>query len=95
MSVLAAPPKSGLSVVTRTRFCCAILNALSHLAAAWLDVSTPEPLPDDHPLLGLPNCYITPHTAGGQRAESEALVVHFLGNLRKFTADEPLVDRVM
>ncbi len=65
------------------------------LAAAWLDVTTPEPLPDDHPLRGLSNCYITPHTAGGQRAESEALVVHFLGNLRRFTAGEPLLDRVM
>jgi phosphoglycerate dehydrogenase-like enzyme len=65
------------------------------LAAAWLDVTRPEPLPDNHPLLALPNCFITPHTAGGQRGESEALVVHFLGNLRKFTAGEELVDRVM
>lgn len=75
----------------------ALAAALSSgdLAAAWLDVSTPEPLPDSHPLLGLSNCYITPHTAGGQRAESQALVVHFLGNLRRFTAGEPLVDRVM
>ena len=31
---------------------------------AVLDVTDPEPLPDDHPLRFLPNCYITPHIAG-------------------------------
>ncbi len=29
-----------------------------------LDVTTPEPLPSDHPLRSLPNVHITPHTAG-------------------------------
>ena len=31
------------------------------LWAAALDVTTPEPLPTNHPLLSLPNCIITPH----------------------------------
>jgi phosphoglycerate dehydrogenase-like enzyme len=31
---------------------------------AALDVTDPEPLPPDHPLRLLPNCYITPHIAG-------------------------------
>ena len=31
---------------------------------AVLDVTDPEPLPPDHPLRFLPNCYITPHLAG-------------------------------
>lgn len=31
---------------------------------AVLDVTDPEPLPADHPLRFLPNCYITPHIAG-------------------------------
>jgi len=31
---------------------------------AVLDVTDPEPLPTDHPLRFLPNCYITPHIAG-------------------------------
>ena len=31
--------------------------------AATLDVTVPEPLPVDHPLLGLENCIIVPHIA--------------------------------
>ena len=65
------------------------------LGAAWLDVTTPEPLPEGHPLLQIRNCYITPHTAGGQRAEPETLVRHFLENLRRFEAGVDLRDRVV
>jgi len=76
-------------------------DALAHalrsgrLAAAWLDVTEPEPLPDGHPLLTAPNCHITPHIAGGHRGESLTLVRHFLANLERFTRGETLVDRVM
>lgn len=35
------------------------------LRAAGLDVTTPEPLPQDHPLWSIPNCFITPHISGG------------------------------
>jgi lactate dehydrogenase-like 2-hydroxyacid dehydrogenase len=31
------------------------------IAAAGLDVTTPEPLPVDHPLFSLPNCVVLPH----------------------------------
>ncbi|KAH9513426.1 hypothetical protein Btru_032984 [Bulinus truncatus] len=31
------------------------------IAAAALDVTDPEPLPSDHPLVSMPNCVITPH----------------------------------
>ncbi len=48
------------------------------LAAAWLDVTEPEPLPPGHPLLSAPNCFITPHLAGGHRNDPEMLVRHFL-----------------
>jgi phosphoglycerate dehydrogenase-like enzyme len=66
-----------------------------HLGAAWLDVTDPEPLPDGHPLLSAPNCYITPHIAGGHRNESETLVRHFLDNFHRFLDGTPLRDRVM
>ena len=65
------------------------------IGAAWLDVTEPEPLPDEHPLWKEPNCFITPHIAGGHRDEAKALVRHFLNNLDRFIRGEPLVDRVM
>ncbi|XP_054744183.1 glyoxylate reductase/hydroxypyruvate reductase [Anastrepha obliqua] len=41
----------------------ALVDALKcgEIAAAGLDVMTPEPLPADHPLLKLPNCVVIPH----------------------------------
>ncbi len=66
-----------------------------HLKSAWLDVTDPEPLPDGHPLYLEPNCHITPHLAGGQPREAEALVRHFIGNFQRFVNHEPLLDRVM
>lgn len=75
----------------------ALVDALrrGHIAAAWLDVTEPEPLPEGHPLLSAPNCFITPHIAGGHRLEPESLVRHFLENLRRFVDGTPLRDRVM
>jgi lactate dehydrogenase-like 2-hydroxyacid dehydrogenase len=35
--------------------------------AAGLDVTEPEPLPADHPLVGLPNCVVVPHIASASR----------------------------
>lgn len=37
--------------------------ASGHLAGAGLDVTTPEPLPDGHPLWSAPRCVITSHSA--------------------------------
>ena len=67
------------------------------IAAArhYLDVTTPEPLPPDNPLWNLPNCIITPHTAGGHATEFERIARHFLANLKKYDAHEPLIDRVI
>jgi len=66
-----------------------------HLGAAWLDVTDPEPLPEEHPLRAAPRCFITPHTAGGHRNESQTLIRHFLRNLERFLQGAPLLDRVM
>jgi phosphoglycerate dehydrogenase-like enzyme len=65
------------------------------IAGAYLDVTDPEPLPPDHPLWALPNCWITPHSAGGHADEFERLVRHFLANLRRFERSEPLLDRIV
>ena len=75
----------------------ALLDALrSHrLKAAWLDVTDPEPLPANQPLLNQPNCHITPHLAGGHVDEAKTLVRHFLNNFGRFVAGQPLLDRVM
>lgn len=75
----------------------ALLEALQsgRLNAAYLDVTDPEPLPPDHPLWTAPNCFITPHTAGGRHDQDEALVDHFLKNLTAFQAGTPLTDRIV
>src|SRR5215471_13749353 len=65
------------------------------LGAAYLDVTEPEPLPPDHPLWSTPNCFITPHLAGGHRAEKERQVRAFLDNLRRFEQGAPLRNRVI
>jgi phosphoglycerate dehydrogenase-like enzyme len=75
----------------------ALLRALQtgKLAAALLDVTDPEPLPPDHPLWTTPNCFITPHSAGGHANEAERLLNHFLENLKRFERAEPLKDRIV
>jgi phosphoglycerate dehydrogenase-like enzyme len=75
----------------------ALMDALSRnvIAAAYLDVMDPEPLPPDHPLWRTPNCYVTPHTGGGHHDEFERHVRHFLANLSRFEAGEPLTDQLV
>ncbi len=59
--------------------------------AAFLDVTTPEPLPEDHPLWALDNAHITMHLSG--RAQDKMFArsaERFLANLPRFRAGEPL-----
>lgn len=65
-----------------------------HLSGAYIDVTTPEPLPPEHPLWATPNCFITPHVAGGHQHEHRRLVEHFLANFERFRAGEALLDRI-
>ena len=65
------------------------------IGAAYLDVMVPEPLPPEHPLWSVPNCFITPHTAGGRDNVNTELVRHFLANLRAFEKGSPMADRVL
>ena len=75
----------------------ALIAALKsrRLSAAYLDVTDPEPLPKDHPLWDAPNCWITPHTAGGHAEEFARLVKHFLANLGRYVGGEAPADRVI
>lgn len=58
------------------------------LDSAYLDVFPEEPLPPHDRLWTLPNCWITPHSAGGRRDQDDAMVAHFLANLRRLGAGE-------
>ena len=75
----------------------ALLDALQsgRLAGAYLDVFEVEPLPVHDPLWTAPNCWITPHTAGGRHDQDEAIVRHFLANLVAFEKGGEMVDRVV
>lgn len=75
----------------------ALLAALhsGKVGHAALDVTSPEPLPADHPLWKAPNLIITPHTAGGTVDEPMRLAEHFLENLRRFTRGSGMLDRIV
>ncbi len=66
------------------------------LWGAMLDVTVPEPLPEDSPLWDLPNLLLTPHVAGGMRLEitRRKCVEMAQENLRRYLAGEPLVNAV-
>jgi len=75
----------------------ALVAALAEksFAAAFLDVTTPEPLPADHPLWDLPNAHVTMHLWG--RAQDKMFarsVERFLANLDCWRRDEPVEPRV-
>ena len=61
------------------------------IAGAALDVTDPEPLPDGHPLWGLPNCIITPHTADTRAMVRPLLAGRIRTNVSRFAAGEELV----
>jgi len=61
------------------------------IGAAFLDVTTPEPLPADHPLWSLPNAHISMHLSG--RAQDKMFIrsgERFLDNLGKYLRGEPV-----
>lgn len=71
----------------------ALVAALSSgaLGGAALDVTDPEPLPDDHPLWTLPNVLITPHTANTKAMARPLLGARIEENVRRYRAGEPLL----
>lgn len=61
---------------------------------AVLDVTTPEPLPDDHPLRCLPNAFVTPHLAGSEGTELGLMATHVAEEIRRWSAGEPALNEV-
>ena len=60
------------------------------LAAAYLDVLGSEPPPADHPLIGLPNCWITPHVAWASLEARTRLLEVSIANVRAFLGGTPV-----
>jgi len=51
------------------------------IAAAALDVTDPEPLPSNHPLVALPNCIVVPHIASATVTARDRMAVMAAENL--------------
>ncbi len=64
------------------------------LRASYTDVTSPEPLPDGHPLWSAPNLFITPHNSGLQPNYFGKAAIRFADNLRRFIDGQPLRDVV-
>ncbi len=61
----------------------ALVNALrgNEIAGAIMDVTDPEPLPRDHPLLRLDNCVILPHLGSASRQSRYRMARRTVDNL--------------
>jgi phosphoglycerate dehydrogenase-like enzyme len=75
----------------------ALVTALQtrQIAAAFLDVTTPEPLPADDPLWSLDNAHVTMHLSG--RSQDKMFVrsaERFVENLDRWQRGEPVEPQV-
>ncbi|MEZ5043364.1 MAG: D-2-hydroxyacid dehydrogenase [Saprospiraceae bacterium] len=59
------------------------------IAGAGLDVLSVEPPPKDHPLLGVPNCILTPHNAWASQEARQRLIDETEANILAFLQGEP------
>jgi glyoxylate reductase len=71
-------------------------EALAHslrageIAGAALDVTDPEPLPPDHPLLAAPNLIVLPHVGSATRRTRERMAAMAVENLEAGLAGRPM-----
>jgi phosphoglycerate dehydrogenase-like enzyme len=72
------------------------VNALKQgrLGGAGLDVTDPEPLPQDHPLWHLPNVIITPHVSATSDLSAAPRWEIACENLRRYAAGERMLSVV-
>nr|KAF6314620.1 glyoxylate and hydroxypyruvate reductase [Myotis myotis] len=64
--------------------------ASGQIAAAGLDVTTPEPLPTSHPLLTLKNCVILPHIGSATHGTRNTMSLLAANNLLAGLRGEPM-----
>ena len=64
------------------------------IAGAALDVTDPEPLPGDHPLLEAPGVMVVPHIASATHATRERMAEMAVDNLLAGLAGEPMPNQV-
>jgi glyoxylate reductase len=65
------------------------------LAGAALDVTDPEPLPGDHPLLDAPNLMVVPHVGSATVATRERMADMAVNNLLAGLAGESMPNQVI
>ena len=75
--------------VVDTQALAAALHA-GELAGAALDVTDPEPLPGDHPLLDAPNLLVVPHIASATHATRGRMADIAVDNLLAGLAGDPM-----
>jgi phosphoglycerate dehydrogenase-like enzyme len=68
--------------------------AAGAIGGAALDVTEPEPLPDEHPLWREPRALITPHAANPEPVYERALADRVRENVARFSAGEELLGRI-
>lgn len=74
----------------------ALIAALrdGRLGGAGLDVTMPEPLPDDSPLWDLPNVILGQHSSGHSPFNHDRITEIFADNLARYLKGEPLLNVV-
>lgn len=99
-AALLAFAKPGLHIVNVARGGLvdndALLAALAdgRVGHATLDVTDPEPLPQDHPLASHPRVMVTPHIAWMSEDNLDRLTAKVMRDLDRYLAGEPPLDVV-
>jgi phosphoglycerate dehydrogenase-like enzyme len=70
----------------------ALVDALEtgSIRSAALDVTDPEPLPKDHPLVSLPNCLVVPHIGSASVRTRERMASLAVENLTAGLSGRPM-----
>ena len=70
----------------------ALVEALAKgmIGGAALDVTDPEPMPPDHPLLQFPNCLVVPHVGSATVPARRAMASLAVANLVAYLRSEPM-----